>query len=54
MNSTKFLALYEAAIIRDEQTLWADITRRENSFLGRVVRSIKDCFYKRFASDDFR
>ena len=38
MNSTEFLALYEAAIIRNEQTLWADITRRENSFLSRFKR----------------
>jgi hypothetical protein len=40
MNSTEFMALYEAAIIRNEQTLWADITRRENSFVGRFKRLI--------------
>jgi hypothetical protein len=44
MNSTEFLALYEAAIIRNEQTLWADITRRENSFVGRFWGYIKKCF----------
>ena len=38
MNSTEFLALYEAALIKHEQTLWADITRREKSFVGRFKR----------------
>jgi len=41
VNSTEFMALYEAAIIRNEQTLWAEITRRENSFVGRMTRFLK-------------
>lgn len=38
MNSTEFLAFYEAAIIRNETTLWTEIVRREQSFLGRFKR----------------
>ena len=30
--------MYEAAIIKHEQTLWAEIIRREKSFVGRLKR----------------
>lgn len=38
MYSAEFLALYERHIIQHEQTLWAEIVRRENSLLGRFKR----------------
>ena len=38
MNYDEFMAAWEASLIKHEQSLWAEITRREKSFLGRLKR----------------